>query len=232
MTEQRLTIQLKAGYPNFKKWCGLPPYLLPERSFTYIVDRLEDKTILAMIQPLNLEVRVSCTPEKLETNDMIPEAAWQEACLQWPPLVMVEPVIWSLLEAADRIMAQYARGQLKVNSLMVCHGLLVLSCATFIPQGKSVLKDMAKILQGDESVPGDLITRYAKAVTNNDLDLVTGIDQCIKHNPDWSVWVLMMQEQAQKFTTVPKIIGISPPSTSEVVAVLAEMIKEALDAGT
>lgn len=226
MSEQRITKWLENGYPMFKEHSGLPAYLLPERSFSSFADQLGDNRILEISRPLNLDIEISSHAEKLTEADELQNKVWHEACLHWPLLVIVEPVIYSLLDACDRIVSQFDRGKLEVDPVIVCRNLMILAFAPFVPQGRPILEEIAAVLDSNHTYPAELITQFADAAVRGDFVAVTRVNDCISNHQQWIAWFGELQKQAISFPHNPRLIAITPPLSDGIADVLATMIKE------
>jgi hypothetical protein len=227
MTGQRLAKWLKAGYPHLKECGGLPPWLLPEHSFDKIVDGLDDSAILDMALPLEL------APETVRQQGWIPDpegataGTWREACLRWPVLTAVQPVANACLEASDRISRQFGKERTDINPLAVCRDMLVLSLVPFVPQGRPLFEELAAVLDADCASPAGLITKYADAVVSGDKETVRRVDGCIERHPNWPEWFTVFAKHAAGVSASYRLIAVTPPLSTELAGVLAEIIKEA-----
>jgi hypothetical protein len=231
MAEQRLVKLLKTGYPHFKEYGGLPSWLLPERSFAIVADGFGDSNILEMAQPLGLPSGMDLISRTLNTDTDKSADGWSTAAVCWPLLPVVKPIAVSLFEASDRIISQIRRGELKTDPSVVWRILLVMGFAPFDPQGRDILEKIATILGGDVTLPAELITRFADAVLSGDDEAITRVDDCINRQHPWQRWTEKMQEQALNFTGEYKLVAVTPPLSDRLACALAEMMKEATDAG-
>ena len=146
--------------------------------------------------------------------------------MDWPLLSSVKEMVEACLEATTLIMRRFERGQLKAEPVMVCRGMVTLSSAPFWPEGKPVLNELAAVLKGDAGLPAELLKRYAGAVADGDIITVIQVDECIGRYSQWSQLAAELIKRASNFTYVPKPIGITPTISTEMVEVLAEMMKE------
>lgn len=224
MKGQTLTKWLKAGYPHLKAGSGLPAWLLPERNLCQTADEVGDCGILRMSQPLNLAKGI--IPDQLPEATAFSAEAWQEAVRQWPPLGQVRPIVEAFLGVAERVTSQLHRIRLMVEPTVVCRNMAVLLLAPFVNQGKPIIEELASILGSDTSHPAELITGYAEAVTKGDTVTVEKVNECIVKYSSWAKWAAILQEQVLRLQYTPRLIAVTPPISSELVCVLASMVKE------
>ena len=228
MKEQRLTKWLQAGYPHFKENSGVPVWLLPERSFAIVVDGLGDTKILEGSRCLDL---LPDTANKIPDHESFSAGMWREACLDWPHLSLVSSIIMSLLESVDRVMTKHYRGELTIEPQVIFRSLMVIAFAPFVPQGRTVLQDIATILDGDAANPADLIRRYTDAVLNDEPGTATRLSECIVSHREWACWADFLQQLALSFNGNYKLVAVTPPLSEGLADVLADMIKEAPNYG-
>jgi len=230
MTQDRLAKWVMKGYPYLKECAGLPPWLLPERSFGKIVDGLGDGAILEMAQPLDLGPGIVQRGDLPDPEGMMADA-WREACLRFPPLSAVRPLVEVCLEASDGILRQLCKGETDIDSLAVCRSIAVLAFAPFIPQGKALSEELAAILGGRSDSPAGLIAKYAHAVESGNNRTVRAVDNCIKRYPRWPEWFTVFEKRAADFPSNPRLIAVTPPLSEGLTDVMADMIKEAWNHG-
>jgi len=228
MKEQRLTKWLEAGYPHFKEYSGVPAWLLPERSFAIVVDKLGDTKVLESSRCLGL---LPDTDEEIPDHESFSDEMWRQSCLDWPQLSLVSAIIMSLLESVDRVMAKHYRGELTVEPQVVFRVLMVVAFAPFVPQGRAVLQNIATILDGDAANPARLITLYVNAVLNDDSVTATRISESIGRHREWACWADFLQQLALSFNGNYKLVAVTPPLSEGLADVLADMIKEAPNYG-
>ena len=229
MQERRLTKWLEAGYPHFKEYSGVPAWLLPERSFAIVIDKLGDTKVLESSRCLGL---LPDTAKEIPDHESFSAEMWRQACLDWPQLSLVSAIIMSLLESIDRVMAKHYRGELTVEPQVVFRVLMVIAFAPFVPQGSAVLQNIATILDGDASNPARLIMLYVKAVLNDDSDIATRANECIDSHREWACWADFLQQLALNFNGNYKLVAVTPPLSEGLAQVLADMIREAPNYGT
>ena len=140
MSEEIITQWLKAGYPYFKEKAGLPPWLLPARSLELAADELQGSGILRLSRPLKLAGNIEAVHDRMPDPSVFTAEVWQEAVSQWPPLSRVKAVVESYLEMADRVTAQLDQWRDRIDPAVICRSLAVLLLASFVPQGKQVMK--------------------------------------------------------------------------------------------
>jgi len=228
MKKQGLTEWLKVGYPQFKEYSGMPAWLLPERSFAIVVDGLGDTRMMEMSRCLDLSTP---TVKELPAIGSFPAEMWRKACLDWPLLPVISLVITSLLEAGDRIMSKYYRGELKVDPQVIFRSIMVIAFAPFVSQGKTVLQNISTILGGDGTDPARIITRYIDAVLNGDSVTVAEVIECIESHQEWACWADMQQQLAQSFNGDYRLVAVTPPLSERLADVLVDMMKEAPNYG-
>jgi len=228
MREQKLTEWLKAGYPHFKKHSGVPEWLLPERSFSKVVEGFGEDIIVESSHYLNL---LPYSANKIPKHESLPAETWQEVCFDWPHLSLVSSVITSLFESVERIMAKYNRGYLTIELPVIFRSLAVISFAPFIPQGRTVLQNIAELLEGDTADPAELVRRYTDAILQGVSMTAMSVIKCIDSHPEWTCWADLLQRMALEFNGDYKMVAIAPPPSEGLADVLVEMIKEAPDYG-
>jgi hypothetical protein len=228
MKEQSLTKWLQAGYPHFKENSGVPAWLLPERSFAVVVDNLGDNKVLESSRCLGLSTD---TAKEMPDHESSSADMWRQACLDWPQLSLVSAIIISLLESVDRVMAKHYRGELRIEPHAIFRSLMVIAFAPFVPQGRTMLQDIAAILDGDVGNPAQLITLYVNAVLNDDSVTATRISGCIDNHREWACWADFLQQLALSFNGNYKLVAVTPPLSEGLADVLADMIKESPNYG-
>jgi len=226
MKTQKVVKLLQQGYPYFKEESGLPAWVVPEHSFRRMTDELGDESVLELSQPLRLTEGMAEIVDRCPDPEMVPADAWQTAVKLWPPHTQVKPLVDVCLDAASRILKQFQEEGLKVDPVAVCRGMAVLGCAPFVAQGKRIMKELAAILEGSVTDPAGLVQRYAQAVTSGDTDTVKRVDDCIAKRRQWAEWARVFLQQMKDFPYTPKVIGVTPPLSAEIVGVLAQMIRE------
>lgn len=231
MTEGKLTKLLKKGYPYLKDSAGLPAWLLPERSFEKVVDEVGDGAILEIAQPLNLAFGISQQPGDLPDPESVPADTWRKSCRCWLPLISVKPVVSACLQACDTILRERSGGETNINREAVYRGMAVLCCAPFVPQGRPLVEELAIILHVDPGKPADLITRYAQAVLTGDLETVAKVDAGISEYPQWLALFAEFEKHTAAVSSNPRLVGITPPISERLTAVLTTMIKEGVNNG-
>ncbi len=221
-----LTTWLKAGYPHLKEQSGLPVWILPEHTVSRVADELGDDGILKMSRPLGLANGIDILLEKAPDPDKLPGEVWQATVIGWPSLSHVKDVVEACLEATSMIMRLFNTGRLKADPDMVCRGMVVLGFAPFFGEGKPVLNGLATVLKGDAGLPAQLLKRYAGVVAAGDIITLMQVDECIARYSQWAELATTFMNCAANFTYVPKPIGITPTISTEMVEMLAEMMKE------
>ncbi len=225
-TRPTLVKWLKAGYPHLKERSGLPVWILPERTVSRVADEFGEDGIIEMSRPLGSANGIENLLEKAPDPDTLPGETWRAVVMGWPPLSSVKEMVEACLEATTLIMRRFERGQLKADPVVVCRGMVTLGSAPFSSEGKPVLNELASILKGDAARPAELLERYAGALVQGDTLTVKQVDECIARYGQWVQFAESFIKRASNFTYVPKPIGITPTISTEMVEVLAEMMKE------
>lgn len=220
---------LKTGYPPFKEESRLPVWILPEHSFDKVADELGDYRILEMSRPLRFADSIEDLFEKTPDPETLPVEAWRSTAMCWLPLLQVRPMVEALLEAMTMIVRHFQSSEPKVEPMTVCRSMAVLGFAPFVPQGESLLAELASILHGDGNQPAGLIRRYAQAVLHGDTLTISRVDNCIARHSQWAEWAALFIEGGQSLSCTPKLVAVTPPVSTELVHVLAEMVEETGD---
>jgi len=228
MKEAKVTDWLKSAYPHLKEESRLPVWILPQHSFARIADELGDGRILELSRPLGFAEGLEDLLKKAPEPEAMSVEAWQTAVMQWPPLVMVKPMIEACLEATAMVERHFQSHQ-ATQPLTICRGVAVLGFAPFLPQGQPVMGELASILQGDRNHPAQLLRRYAEAVVQGDVLTLRRVDDCIARHSQWLEWAGLFLEAAQGFPKSFKAVAVTPPLTAELAGVLADMIRERRD---
>jgi hypothetical protein len=228
MAEQTLTRWLKTGYPHIKAGCGLPPWVLPERSLSRVTEEVGDAGILKVGRPLGLAGGLDWLKEAPDPATVSPEA-WQEAVKQRQSLSQFGRCIGAFLKIADTITAGLPLIRSRIDPMVVCRSLAVLLFAPFIDQGKAVLAEVASALSSDGGEPSQLILSYGEAVMREDIVMVEKVNQSIVKYSAWQEWALALQEEVLRCRYTPRVIAVTPPLSAKLVSVVATMIKEGHD---
>jgi len=226
MKEQKVGRWLKSGYSHFKEESGLPAHVMPEHTFNRLTDGLGDESIMNLSQPWRLAEGIQDSIDKEADPETVPTEVWRAAITLWPACSGVKPVMESCLDAVGRIMSQFQIGKLKMSVKVVCRAMVVLGFAPFIHTGREIMEDIAAILGGDADEPPEMVRRYAEAVIGGDTETVSRVDDCIAKNPQWQTWAGLLLQQVKDFPYTPKLVGITPPLSAEIIGVLARMMKE------
>jgi len=226
MSHQVLTNWIKMGYPYFKEGIGLPLWVLPERSLKEAADKLGDEDILKLGQSIGLINEATSSGDKILYPDKLSAEDWQMAIALWPPQPNAKSIIEALLEAVISLTAQLESINHSFDPLLVSRNLAVIALAPFTMQGKPLIDSLAFILKTDGRNPSDLIRRYAEAMINKDTSIVDQIDACIAQCGNWAKWAEVFQHRIISLNYHPKLVAVSPPSSPELIGVLALMAKE------
>ena len=217
---------VKAGYPHVKEGAGLAPWVLPEDGLNRTADEVGESGLLEVSHTLGLtegvEQLLGMAPESLNVS---PEA-WQDAVKRWPPLSQVSAVVAAFIEVSGLIMAQRQVIKAKVDPMVICRGLAILLFAPFTDKGRLLLEEMSDVLGEQADDPADLIRSYADAVCRSDIPTLDKVNQCAVKYSDWQQWAASLQEQVIRCHYTPKLIGVTPPASAEIIGLLVRMIKE------
>lgn len=229
MIKSTLAEYLKTAYPHFKTESNLPVWLLPEHSFAAVADNLEDEKLLALSPPLCLTEDFTKRVEELPAPEILPNEIWHQAIKSWPSLGQVQLILGTLLEVTSYLTEKSRQGKLQAKPEAVCQALAVLGLASLVSQGNQVIRDLALNLKGDPDQPAELIRRYAEAAIGNDLAIIKQINATIAAYPLWMEWASLFAATVQELPFTPRLIGITPPLSSELISVLAQMLQEEQD---
>jgi len=136
----------------------------------------------------------------------------------------------ALLRAREKIEAMQRRGIGGVNSVSVVRSLVTIAFAIFIPNGGKILDRLAGILGGNPAEPAALLNLYVKALENGDKDTLADVEECILQDPVWTEWFKRFLAEGTAFPFIPRVVGVSPIPTSELIQLLAAMIVEVTNA--
>ena len=227
MRDGLLTQYIEVGFPHLKQMAQLPEGLLPD--FGAVVRQLGDEGALKLAESLGLAGRVKTLLAQAPDPDSLATEIWQQCITNWPPAHQVLSVTMALLRACEKVDALERRGVLKIDFALV-RGLAVTAYAPFAPKGGELLSRLAEILGGTSVDPARLLDRYITAVVEGDTDTLVGVDRCIVRNRVWREWSERILAAAKDFPFLPRVIGISPPLTSELKQVMINMMMEVLNA--
>lgn len=227
MRDGLLTEYIEAGFPHLRQVAGLPEQLLPD--FAAVARQLGDEGMLKLAEPLGLAERIKTLLTQAPDPASLPVEIWQQAIANWPPVRRVFSVTMGLLRVCERVDALERRGVVKIDLALV-RGLVVTAYAPFAPNGSELLSGLADILGGTSVDPARLLDRYITAVVEGDTDTLVGVDRCIVRNRVWRDWSERILAAGKAFPFRPRVIGISPPLTSELKQVMVNVIVEVLNA--
>ncbi len=228
MSSELLTRYIEAGFPHFKQMSGLPEWLVPD--VTEVARKLGDQGMLELAEPLGLSDRLESFLAEAPEVDSLPIEIWQEGIGQWQAIHHVLPVAMALLRACEKIEALERRGGLVADVASIVHGLATIAYATFDSHGGKILDRLAVILGGSPAEPAALLDRYVRALENGDNDTLASIEECILQHPTWSEWTKRLLAEGMALPFMPRVIGIGPVPTSELIRLLAAMIVEVVNA--
>ena len=228
MKQNLLVPYIKTGFPSFREISKLPEWLVPGAA--EVVSQLGDEIILDIVEPLGLtgEIQSSLAPEARADN--LPVGEWREAIERWSAVYQVVPVTMALLRAREKVEAMERRGVIGINSTSVVRSLVTIAFAIFIPNGGKILDRLAVVLGGNPTEPAELLNRYVTALVSDDKDTLSRVEECIQRDQMWRTWFARFSDCALAFPYLPKVIGVSPVPSSELIPLLATMFKEVTDA--
>ena len=228
MRDGLLTRYMEIGFPHLRQVSGLPEWLVPD--VAEAARNLGDEAILELAKPLGLAERASAFLAQAPDPDSLPVEIWQENIRRWPAIRQALPVTMALLRACEKVEALDRRGVAGINSASTVRGLATIAYATFDPNGGKILDRLAGILGGSPAEPATLLNRYVKALEDGDKDTLAGTEECILQNPAWAEWSKRFIAEGMAFPFIPRVIGVSPIPTGELIQLLAAMIVEVTNA--
>jgi hypothetical protein len=230
MREELLTQYMEAGLPHFRQLSGLPEWLVPD--VAEVARTLGDETMLEIAEPLGIAEKVKTLLDQAPEPGSLPVEIWQDGIHRWQAINQVLPVTIALLRAREKVDTLERRGVLKVDFASLVRGLATISYAPFVPDGSEILSRLAAILGGSSAEPAGLLHLYTLALVKGDEDTLADIDNCILQNPAWAAWSERFLTTGKAFPSIPRVIGVSTPLTSELAQVLVTMIMEVLNANS
>lgn len=228
MKNGRLAQYMEVGLPHLKQISKLPEWLAP--GVPEVASQLGDEAMLGLAEPLCLSEGIKSLLNQAPEADKLPAEIWQEDIGRWQAVHQVVPVTLALLRAREKVEALERRGVAGVSSASTVRGLATVAFATFAPNGGKILDRLAGILGGSPNEPAALLNLYVKALENGDKDTLADVEECILQDPVWTEWFKRFLAEGTAFPFIPRVIGVSPVPTSELIRLLAEMIKEVIDA--
>lgn len=228
MKNERLTRYMEAGLPHLRQVSRLPEWLAP--SVSELVSQLGDKNLLKLAEPLCLSEGIKPLLNQAPEADKLPAEIWQEGIGRWQAVHQVVPVTLALLRAREKVEALERRGVAGVSSASTVRGLATVAFATFAPNGGKILDRLAGILGGNPAEPAALLNLYVKALENGDKDTLADVEECILQDPVWTEWFKRFLAEGTAFPFIPRVVGVSPIPTSELIQLLAAMIVEVTNA--
>jgi hypothetical protein len=226
MAKQTITRLLKTVFPHLKAESGIPPWLFPERSLNQALDAVGDSGLLGVGSPLGMaDAVLASVPDPASVSPQ----EWQQAIREWPPLPQFGRVMTAFVEVAEPIMAQFEKIWPVVDPMAICRSLAVLTFASLVDKGKPLVAELVGVLGGQVDQPAELLLSYAAAVVGGDIPTLEKVNQCILKYSDWQEWALALQEEVLRCRLKSKLIAVTPPLSSDLMSVLATMIKEGYD---
>ncbi len=224
MSQNLLARYIEVGLPPLREISKLPEWLVP--GLTEVASQLGDQSVLEIAEPLGLtKGRESCLAQADEA-DKLPAEIWREGIGRWDAVHQVLPVTMALLRACEKVEALEQRGVVATTSASTVRGLATIAYAAFVPNGGKMLGRLAGILGGSPAEPAALLSLYVKAVENSDKDTLAGVEECISHDPVWLEWSKRFLAGGTAFPFIPRLVGVIPAPTSELIRLLAAMIME------
>jgi len=228
MKNGRLTRYVEAGLPHLRHVSKLPGWLAP--GVPEVASQLGDKSLLKLAEPLCLSEGIKSLLNQAPEADKLPAEKWQEGMGRWQAVHQVAPVTLALLRAREKVEALERRGVAGVSSASTTRGLATIAFATFAPNGGKILDRLAGILGGSPAEPAALLNLYVKAMENGDKDTLADVEECILQDPAWAEWSRRFIAEGMAFPFIPRVIGVSPIPTGELIRLLAAMIVEVTNA--
>jgi len=186
--------------------------------------------MLELAEPLGISEKIKAWLALAPEADKLPAEIWQEGIGRWQAVHQVMPVTLALLRAREKIEALERRGVAGVSSASTVRGLATVAFATFAPNGGKILDRLAGILGGSPNEPAALLNLYVMALENGDKDTLADVEECILQDPAWAEWSRRFIAEGMAFPFIPRVIGVSPIPTSELIQLLAAMIVEVTNA--
>ncbi len=228
MKKEILTRYVEAGLPHFRQASKLPECLAPDT--VALACELGDQAMLEIAEPLGISEKIKAGLEQATKADELPIEKWQEVTGRWQAIDQVMPVMMALLRAREKVEALERRDVSIANSTTMARALATIACATFAPDGGKILDRLAGILGGNPNEPAALLIRYVETLESGDRDILDAVDECILRDPAWTEWFNRFSDRAATISFTPRVVGISPVSTAELIRLLAEMIREVTNA--
>jgi|GEM_PF-3586743 len=228
MKDERLTRYVEVGLPHLRQVSRLPEYLVPD--VADVAHELGDQAMLKLAEPLGLSEGIKSLLNQSPEADSLPGEIWEVDIGRWQAVRQVVPVTLALLRACDKVEALERRGVAGMNSATTVRGLATIAFATFAPNGGKILDRLAGILGGNPAEPAALLNLYVKAMENGDKDTLADVEECILQYPAWAEWSKRFIAEGMAFPFIPRVIGVSPVPTGELIRLLAAMIVEVTNA--
>jgi hypothetical protein len=227
MRKEGLTEWLKKGCDPFKEAGGLPEWVLPARSFSDVVDEVGYDGILELGRPVEMAPVTKRWNGKLPPPDAVALEDFQKAAKSWEFISRVKPVIEACFDS--RVMlTSFKEDEIEAKA-DVLRSVCVLAIAPFSPAGEALLSELAPILGGDKEQPAELLGRYVSAVIQNDLETVKKVSDIIKGNSRWQDWSTLFARKAMSLKSDPRLVAVTPPVSSDIVWVIAQMMRECVE---
>jgi len=228
MKNRRLTRYMEVGLPHLRQVSRLPEYLVPD--VADVAHELGDQAMLKLAEPLGLSEGIKSLLNQSPEADSLSGEIWEVDIGHWQAVHQVVPVTLALLRACDKVEALERRGVAGMNSATTVRGLATIAFATFAPNGGKILDRLAGVLGGSPAEPAALLNLYVKALEDGDRDTLAGVEECILQDPAWTEWFKRFLAEGTAFPFIPRVIGVSPVPTGELIRLLAAMIVEVTNA--
>jgi len=228
MKDGLLAQYMEIGFPHLRQVSGLPEWLVPD--VADVAHELGDQAMFKLAESLGLTQGLKSFLAQAPEADKLPAEVWRESIGHWHALHQVVPVTLALLRACEKVEALERRGVAGINSASTVRGLATIACATFTPNGGKILDRLAGILDGSPAEPAVLLNKYVAALENGDKYILTRVEEYILQDQVWTEWFKRFSAVGTAFPFIPRVVGISPVPTSELIQLLAAMIVKVINA--
>ncbi len=228
MKNERLAQYVEVGLPHLRQVSKLPEWLVPD--LPEMAGWLGDETMLGLAGPIGLSEGIKSLLNQAPETSKLPDEIWQEGIGRWQAVNQVVPVTMALMRAREKVEAMERRGVVAIRSVSTVRGLATIAYAAFVPSGGKILDRLGVILGGSPEEPAALLNLYVKALESGDRDTLAGVEECILRDPSWAEWSKRFIAEGVALPFIPRVIGVSPVPTGELVQLLAAMIVEVTNA--
>ena len=228
MKNGRLAQYVEDGLSHLRQVSKLPEWLAP--GVPEVASQLGDEAILELTEPLGISDKIKAWLAQAPEANKLPDEVWQEVIGRWQAVHQVVPVTMALLRAREKVEALERRGAVGISSVSTVRGLATIAYTAFAPNGGKILDRLAVILGGNPLEPAALLNLYVKALENGDRDTLDSVEECILQDPPWAEWSKRFIAEGVDFPFIPRVIGVSPVPTGELIQLLAAMTVEVTNA--